>query len=196
MAETAQETTHGPAAELHAGTEVPSVAHGEAHPTMLGLDAEGWVYVGITIFFLLAIFVGKAPKLIANSLDRRIADTRRQLDEAKAIRMEAEALLADARTRQKAAASDAAAIVKHAEVEAAQLVAKAEADAEALIERRRRMTEDKIAAAERAALDGVRQAAADAAAKAAEAVIASNLTKEDSVRLIDQAISEIDTRLH
>ena len=195
MADIAQETTHGPASELHAGTEVPG-GHAEAHPTLLGLDAEGWVYAGITIFFLLAIFVGKAPKLIAEKLDQRIADTRRQLDEARAIRAEAEKLLGEAKAQQKAAAKDAAAIVKHAEVEAAQLVTKAEEDADALISRRRRMAEDKIAAAERAALEGVRQAAAEAAAKAAQAVIASSLTKDDGARLIDQSIGEIDRRLN
>src|SRR5690349_23751802 len=47
-------------------------------------------------------------------------------------------------------------------------VVKAKADAEALIERRTRMAEDKIAAEERSAIEQLRAAAADAAAKAAE----------------------------
>jgi len=82
-----------------------------AHPeaTLLGLGSEGWVYVGLTIFLLLAIFVAKAPQKIVEALDGRIAETRRQLDEAKAIRAEAEALLAEARARAQASAGDAAA---------------------------------------------------------------------------------------
>lgn len=184
-----EETVHSGA---NAHTEVAE-HHG---PTNLGLDAEGWVYVGLTIFFLLAIFVAKAPRKIAAILDQRIADTRRQLDEAKALRAEAEALLTEAKATQKAASSDAANIVKHAEAEAAALVKKAEADAEALIKRRRQMADDKIAAAERQAVEGVRQAAADAATKAARAVIGSKLTAAKGKALIDQAIEDIDKRLH
>ena len=86
------------------------VAHSAAAehgPYLLGLDAEGWVYVGLTIFFLIAIFVAKAPKRITDALDQRIADTKRMMDEAKAIRFEAETLLAQAKAQQAAAATDA-----------------------------------------------------------------------------------------
>ncbi len=181
-------TSMAPHGDTVAGTEV-AVHHDE--PTSLGLTAEAWVYVSLTIFFLLTIFVAKAPRKIAAGLDARIAETRRQLDEAKAVRAEAEALLADAKARQQAAASDAAAIVAHAESEAGQLVAKAQADADTLIERRRRMAEDKIEAAERQAVAGVRQAAADAAAKAARSVIASQLSAADGKKLASEAIEAL-----
>lgn len=177
-----------PHGDTVAGTEV-AVHHDE--PTSLGLTAEGWVYVSLTIFFLLAIFVAKAPRRIAEGLDARIAETRRQLDEAKAIRAEAEALLADAKARQQAASSDAAAIVAQAETEAGQLVAKAQADADTLIERRRRMAEDKIEAAERQAVAGVRQAAADAAAKTARSVIAGQLSAAQGKQLVNDAIDTL-----
>lgn len=183
------ETVHSGAA---AHTEVAE-HHG---PTNFGLDAEGWVYVGLTIFILLAIFVAKAPKKIAAILDQRIADTRRQLDEAKAIRAEAEALLAEVKATRKAASGDAENIVKHAEAEAVALVKKAEADADALVKRRRQMADDKIAAAERQAVEGVRQAAADAATRTARTVIASKLTAAKGKALVDQAIEDLDKRLH
>lgn len=163
-------------------------SHGEG-PTLLGLGAEGWVYVGLTIFLLLAIFVAKAPKRVAEILDQRIADTRRQLDEAKQIRAEAEALLVEAKRRQVASAGDAEAIVAHAEAEASALLAKAETDAATLIERRGRMAEDKIAAAERAALVAVRATAAEAATTAATAIIAERHGAEADRRLIDRTIA-------
>lgn len=178
--------THG----TISGTEEP-VHHEE---TLLGLGAEGWVYVGLTIFILLAIFVGKAPQRIAAGLDQRIADTRRQLDEARAIRAEAETLLADARAQQQAAAGDARSILTHAEQEASQLIAKAQSEADLLIDRRRRMAEDKIHAAERAALDDVRQTAAEAATRAARTVIESRLSPERSGKLVDEAIAGL--RIH
>lgn len=165
---------------------------GEGHeegPTLLGLGAEGWVYVGLTIFILLAIIVGKAPQKIAEALDARIANTRRQLDEAKAIRAEAEALLAEAKARHAASAGDAAAIIAHAEAEAKTLVAKAERDATDLMARRAKMAEDKIGAAERGAVAEVRAMAADAATRAATAIIAARHDSNADKAIVDRTIA-------
>lgn len=165
---------------------------GHGHePELLGLGAEGWVYVGLTIFLLIAIFVVKAPRLIASGLDARIAETRRELDEARAIRAEAEALLAKARAQQAASAGDAAAILAQAEAEAGDLVAKAEADAADLIARRARMAEDKIAAAERAAVAEVRATAADAAVSAATLMITARHGAAQDKPLVDRTIADL-----
>ncbi|HWW63945.1 MAG TPA: hypothetical protein VNZ43_04230 [Sphingomonadaceae bacterium] len=169
-------------------TEVPAHAHG---PLLLGLDAEGWVYVGITLFLLLTIFVLKAPQKLAAGLDKRIADTRRELDEAKAIRAEAEAVLAEAKARQAAAATEAKAILAQAEEEAGQLVAKAEADVASLIERRARIASDRIAAAERTAVAEVRAQAASAAAAAAAKLIADHHDAAADKALIDRTIADL-----
>ena len=64
-------------------------------------------------------------------------------------------------------------------------------DADTLIERRRRMAEDKIEAAERQAVAGVRQAAADAAAKTARAVIAGQLSAAQGKQLVNDAIDTL-----
>jgi F-type H+-transporting ATPase subunit b len=162
--------------------------HGHG-PELLGLNAEGWVYVGLTIFILLAIFVGKAPKKITDALDARIAETVRELDEARALRAEAERLLAQARAQQAASATDAAAIIAHAEAEARDLVADAERDAGLLIERRTRMAQDKIGAAERSAVTEVRTRAAVAAARAAEMLIREGHDAGADRRMVDTTIS-------
>ncbi len=161
----------------------------EEGPTLLGFGAEGWVYWGLTIFLLLAIFYAKAPQKIAEALDARIANTRRQLDEATAIRAEAEALLADAKKRSAASAGDAAAIIAHAEAEAKTMLAKAEADAADLMARRAKMAEDKIAAAERGAIAEVRAKAADAATRAATAIIMDRHDASADKPLVDRTIS-------
>jgi F-type H+-transporting ATPase subunit b len=183
---------HGaPAEHIVATTEAHGgpVQHEDHGPTLLGLSAEGWVYVGLTIFILLAIFVAKAPKKIIDALDARIAETRRELDQAYAIRQEAEKLLVEAQARHAASAGDAAAIVAHAEAEAAALLAKAEADATELMGRRAKMAEDKIAAAERSAVAEVRARAADAAARAAAAVIAEQHGAAADKPLVDKTIA-------
>ncbi|MGJ3647267.1 hypothetical protein ACLB0R_02165 [Sphingomonas sp. GlSt437] len=172
--------------------ELLTAAAGANHaegPVLLGFDAEGWVYIGLSIFILLAIFVGKAPQKITETLDARIAETKRQLDEAARLRAEAEALLAEAKARNEASAGDAAAIIANAEEEAKALIAKAETDAADLAQRRAKMAEDKIAAAERAAIAEVRATAADAAARAAAAIIAERHDAAADKPLVDRAIS-------
>ena len=161
----------------------------EEGPTLLGFSAEGWVYVGLTVFILIAIFYGKAPQKIAETLDARIAETKRQLDEAARLRAEAEALLAEAKARNEASAGDAAAIIAGAEEEAKALIAKAEADATDLTARRARMAEDKIGVAERAAIAEVRATAAEAAARAAGTIIADRHDAKADKPLIDRTIA-------
>ncbi len=165
-----------------------TAAHEEG-PTLLGLSAEGWVYVGLTIFLLIAIFVAKAPQKITEALDARIADTKRQLDEASRLRAEAEALLANARAKHAASAGDAAAIIATAEEEAKLLLDKAEADAADLTQRRARMAGDKIEAAERTAIAQVRATAAEAATRAAASIIAQSHDAAADKPIIDRTIS-------
>ncbi len=166
-------------------------AHGGEHAEakLLGLGAEGWVYVGITIFFLIAIFKFKAHKQIIAGLDAQIAETRRSLDEALAIRKEAEALLTSAKAQQAASAKEAKVIIAHAAHEAEAIIAKAEADAAELVVRREKMAQDKISAAERAAVEGLRAKAAGAAAGAARSMIASNHSAKADRGLVDEAIA-------
>ena len=176
-----------PAQNTVALTEADGASH--EGPTLLGLGAEGWVYVGLTIFLLLAIFVAKAPKKVTDVLDQRIAETKRQLDEAKALRAEAEAQLVEAKARNAASAGDAAAIVAQAEAEATAMLAKAEADLTDLIARRQTMAEDKIAAAERGAIAEVRALAADAAVRAATTILAERHGADADKALVDRTIA-------
>lgn len=164
------------------------VAELHREPSALGITPAGWV--ALSMLVVIAIMVWrKVPALIARMLDGQIAKIRAQLDDASRLRVEAEALLADAKARDAASAGDAAAIVAHAQTEAAALLAKAEADLAELIARRRTMAEDKIAAAERGAVAEVRARAADAATRAAAAIIAERHGADADKALVDRTIS-------
>jgi F-type H+-transporting ATPase subunit b len=182
-------------AETHAGTSAPGGEHHE-EATLFGFGAEFWVYVSMAIFILLAIFVGKLPGRIAAALDDRIAGVKRQLDEAKSVRAEAEALLADANRRRDAATKDAEAIVARARAEAAELVASSEKAATQTIERRTAAAEAKIAAAERAAEAELRAEVAKRVTAAAATLIAANTDKKLASKLADEAIAGLERRLH
>ncbi|WP_315763551.1 F0F1 ATP synthase subunit B [Sphingomonas sp. Y38-1Y] len=166
--------------------------HGEAvphsDPTALFLDPTGWVSAAMAVFILILLVKG-VPKLIGRLLDGQIAAIRSRLDEAKQLRTEAEALRSEYERKLATAEADAAAMVAHAEEEATALRAKAEADAATLVQRRAKMAEDKIAAAERQAIADIRVKTADAAAKAAAAILAEKHDAATDRALVDRTIA-------
>jgi len=125
---------------------------------------------------LIGIFIWKkVPQLITGGLDSKIKEIRDQLDEAKQLRGEAETLRDEYAAKIKGAEKDAEAMMDNAKREADAIVEKAEADSKAMVARRKQMAEDKIAAAERDALEDVRIAAANAAAAASKHHFADQL---------------------
>lgn len=173
--------------------ETQAAGHTEADhgPTLLGIGAEGWVYVSVSIFFLLAIFVGKAHKKILAALDGQIAETRKELDEAKRVRTEAETLLRETQSRRAEVETDAAAMMANARAEAEDLIAKAEKDGAAMIARREKMAEDQIAAAEREAVSSVRNEAVAAATAASRKLIVSSHDENADRILADKVIAAL-----
>lgn len=173
-----------------ASTTAQTEAEHAPDPTALFLDASGWVSMAMIVVILLMLWK-KVPSVIAGALDKKIAGIRAQLDEAASLRKEAEGLKAEYEAKAAAAAKEAEAILAHARDEAGQIVEKAKLDATGLIERRGRMAEDKIAAAERAAIAELRAKAADAATAAAATLIAKGHDADADKALINQAISGI-----
>ncbi|UIP05523.1 hypothetical protein LY632_07275 [Erythrobacter sp. SDW2] len=161
-----------------------------AEPTAFFLEPYQWVSVAMVV--LIAVFVWKkVPQLVAGGLDSKIAEIRAQLDEAKALRAEAEKLRDEYSAKIAGAEKDAEAMMENARHEADAIVAKAEADSKALVERRKKMAEDKIAAAEREAIEEVRASAAAAATKASRKLIAEKHDAEADKALADQVISAL-----
>lgn len=171
---------------------VAAEAAGEMHaaPKALGMDATVWVSVAMLVFFGLLVWK-KVPAMIASGLDAKIAEIRKQLDEAERLRIEAEAIKAEYEAKLAAATTEAEDMRARAQAEADTLVAKAKDDADALIARRQRMAEDRIAAAEATALNDVRAAAAKAATAAAAALIADKHDATADKALVDQAIAAV-----
>ena len=164
-----------------------------ADPTFLGINPGGWVSIAILIVFAILIWK-KVPGAVGRALDSKIALIRDQLAEAEALRKEAEVLKAEYEAKAASIDKDREALLERARHEAQEIVAKAKSDSEALIDRRARMAEDKIAAEERAAIDQLRAAAADAAAKAAATIIAERHDAMTDAMLVDRAIKEIAPR--
>jgi F-type H+-transporting ATPase subunit b len=156
-----------------------------------GFFAEPRVWVAIAFILFFALFGTKLWRALAGLLDKRTAAVQAELNEAQRLRREAEVMLADASRRRDEALAEAKALLDGAHAEAARLARAAADDAEAATRRREKMAMDRIAAAEKSAVDTVRYAAAEIAAQAAERAIRDGLTEEADGHLIDRAIGGI-----
>lgn len=200
MAEAAAQHSEGAPPHLneaiHAeGMEpVGTVAHEgvvpHTDPKAVGMDATAWVSLAMAVFIVI-LLIKKVPALIGGALDGRIAQIKSQLAEAEKLRAEAEALKGEYEAKLAAAAGEAEAMRKSAESEAATLLEDAKANAVALVARRQKMAEDKIGAAERAAIVGIRTKAVNAATSAAAALIAQKHDAGADKQLVDSAIKSL-----
>jgi F-type H+-transporting ATPase subunit b len=158
-------------------------------------DAEFWDFVAFIVFAGLLGYFGLHTK-IATTLDARGARVKAQIDEAVALRKEAEALLASFVQKKKEAEDEATAIIAQAKVEAELIAKEAHERASDFVQRRTKQAEDKIASAEMQALDQVRGAAADAATKASEIVLKSQVKGAYGDELVERDIDGLKRLLH
>ncbi|WP_292064096.1 F0F1 ATP synthase subunit B [Marivita sp. XM-24bin2] len=147
------------------------------------------VFLGVLLYF-------KVPTLLMGMLDKRAEDIKSELDEAKAVREEAQALLASYERRQREVQEQADRIIAHAKEEAVLAGEQAKADLEKSIARRLAAAEDQIASAEASAVKEVRDRAIAVAIEAARDVVAKQMTAKDAAKSIDEAIAEVGQKLH
>lgn len=163
------------------------------HEESFWSDPRSFVALAFVIFFV--IFGRKIWGVLTGMLDKRADEVRAELAEAQRLRQEAEAMLRSANQQREAAITDAQALLSGAKAEATRLATAAAADAEASAKRREQMAMDRIAAAEKAAIDDVRMIAADVATTAAREIIRDGLTAEADAALVDRAITGLPAAL-
>jgi F-type H+-transporting ATPase subunit b len=161
----------------------------------MAFDATFFALVGLILFFVLLAYV-KVPGMMAKALDKRADNIRDELDEAKRLREEAQALLAEYQRKRKEAEAEAAGILASAEREAAMLSEEARQKTEEFVARRNALSEQKIRQAEADAIGAVRAAAVDLAIAAAEKVIAAKADASAQQALFADTIGQVKTRLN
>jgi len=154
-----------------------------------------WVLVSFIGFVALLVYY-KVPGIIGAALDTRGLAIKAELDEAKRLREEAQALLNDYKNKAREAETEAKSIIEQAKREAEALAAESNKSLAESLERRSKMAEEKIARAEAQALSEVRSAAVDAALLAAEKIIAGKVSGAAGSGLIDEAIKDLKGKLN
>ena len=137
--------------------------------------AENWVLVSFMLFLALLAYL-KVPALIGKSLDDRAVKITKELDDARKLREEAAALLAEYKAKGAAAEMEAAAILASAKSDAIAFAAEQSKKLEDSLARRTAQAEQKIAQAEAAAIKDVRQAASELAITAATSLLRNSST--------------------
>jgi F-type H+-transporting ATPase subunit b len=154
-----------------------------------------WALIGLLIFFAIVLYI-KAPGMVAKSLDERAQRIASELDEARRLREEAQALLAEYQKKRKEAEAEAAGILTAAKREAELFVEDAKAKAEDYVARRTASAEQKIAQAERDAVNEVRSLAADIAVEAARRTIAAKADAKTAASLFESSLQALKSKLN
>ena len=158
-------------------------------------DPTFWVMIAFVGFFALLIYY-RVPGMIGKALDARAAAIRADLDEARRLRDEAQALLADYQRKSREAEEETKAILEQAKREGEALAAETRKNLKESVERRAKMAEEKIERAEAQALSDVRTAAVDSAIAAAEKILKSRVTGATADALVDNSIRDLDGKLN
>lgn len=153
------------------------------------------VLLGFLLFLAVLVYF-KVPGLLGGLLDKRADGIKSELDEARGLREEAQALLASYERKQREVQEQADRIVAHARQEAELAAEQAKVDMAEALKRRLAAAEGQIASAEASAVKEVRDLAATVAVSAAQEVIAKQMTATDANKLIDDAIAEVGAKLH
>ena len=158
-------------------------------------EPDLWEGIGLLIVIGLFLYLG-VPGMIAGALDKRARDIEAELTQALQLRKEAEVVLTKYREQAKQASKEAETILQDAKADAERFAEEARASLKAQLERRAKQAQDRIAQAERQALLEIRTLAADAAAAAAEKIIAARIDDAKAGALIENSIGELSSKLN
>jgi F-type H+-transporting ATPase subunit b len=159
------------------------------------MDNTFWALVSLILFLAILVYF-KVPAWLGKSLDKRAEDIRKELDEAKRLREEAQQLLAEYERKRREAEEEAAGILAAAERDASLFLSEAKVKTEEYVARRQAMAEQKIRQAEIDATNEVRASAVDLAIAASQSLLAKKADAKTTDALFRNSIEELKTRMN
>lgn len=153
------------------------------------------VLIAFLVFVGVLVYMG-VPGKLTGMLDARAVQIKADLEEARNLREEAKTILASYERKQREVQEQSDRIVAGAREEAMVAAKQAKADLNTAIARRLAAAQDQIASAEASALRQVKERAVSVAVAVAGDVLAKQMTAETAALSIDDAISQVELRLH
>ena len=158
-------------------------------------DNTFFAFVALVMFLGIVFYAG-AHKKAGAALDARANQISKDIADARRLREEAEALLAEYKQKKLDAEKEAAGIIAQARSDAAAYAEDAKKKLADSLTRRTKQAKQKIAQAEAAAIKEVRAAATDRAIAAATAIIAEGAKGKGGDGLIAESIAAVKSRLN
>ncbi|WP_210529034.1 F0F1 ATP synthase subunit B family protein [Rubellimicrobium arenae] len=174
----------------------PALAQDHAEYGFFSLHNTNFIVLLAFLLVLAIMIYAGVPGKLSALLDRRADGIRREIAEARALREEAQQLVASFDRKRQEMAAQAERIVTDARAEAERAAAQAKEDAARAVQRRLASAEEQIAAAEAKAIREVRDRAVTVAVAAAQEVLAAQLTPAARAQLIEESIGTVADRLH
>lgn len=171
----------------------PALAAGDV---FFSLSNTNFVVLIAFLIFIGVLIYLKVPGLLGGLLDKRADGIRAELDEARALREEAQTVLASYERKQREVAEQSQRIIDHAREEAKIAAEQAKVDLETSVARRLAAAEDQIASTQAKVVKEVRDEAITVAVSAAREVIAAQMTAAAGNKLVDDAIASVEAKLH
>jgi F-type H+-transporting ATPase subunit b len=162
----------------------------------ISLGNTDFVVLLAFLLFIAVLIYFKVPSLLVGMLDKRAEGIQSELDEARALREEAQSLLASYERKQREVQDQAARIVAAAKEEATVAAEQARADLEVSLARRIAAAEEQIDNARASAIKDVRDQSVMIAVAVARSVIADQMTTDKAGSLIDAGIKDVEAKLH
>ena len=154
-------------------------------------QAETWVAVAFVLFVL--ILLRFSWTRITSLLDKRTESIRAELDEARNLREETQALLADYQRRKRNVETEALELINQAKEKAERANSDEKRKLNEILDRKTKTISQRIAMAETQAIHELRLLATDAGVSAAEKIIKKNVVGPIAKSMLDEAIAEIKT---
>ena len=152
-------------------------------------DEAMWVALGFVLFVFLVW--KKAGVALAETLDKRSAKIKSELDKARELHEEAKAELDALRGLKNKAEKEAKTIVENAKAAADRIRKTAAQKADETVARREAQAKAKIQASEAALVNELRAKVADLAVSAARELIAEKMDEETSLKLVETSVKQI-----
>lgn len=156
---------------------------------------ELWIAIAFVAFVAL-LFYKKVPAFAARALDDRSAKIKADLDEARKLREEAQAVLTQYKRKQMEYAREADAMLAQARKDADELRSYAEKELKGTLEARMQQASERIAREEEKAIAEVRNHIVDIALASARTLIADHIGHLSQEELVKIALSDIDRKVH
>lgn len=167
-----------------------------ASGSFFSLRNTDFVVVLAFILFIAVLLYFKVPALLTGILDKRAEGVKAEIDEARALRDEAQSLLASYERRQAEVKDQADRIVAQAKEDAAAAAKVAKEDIRNTIARRVQAAEDRIASAESKAVREIRDQAIVNAVGVAKDIITAQIDDAQNNKLFAAALDDVNKRLH